>query len=441
MSSSTHTVMPGTFSFESTLPPKVDVNVGAKSHIFQPPTDASSSLHFSRASLSGQDDRSHTKRKRSQHDSRTSGRVTTTPTTMDAWSSMAFDSPSACGMPDAESPAPFVSDKYRLAGGLDTPTAQMASTVDHDYFESTDRQPRGGRSIRPQDVPGRDGYFPHDHVVSALARERNGQPRISNSPALQDGLGRAVYTVAGKVWEFCRTTAFRGFFAGGGQGFEMRGATRSGDGEQSMWHDVEEKDLVFWHDEGACTPVPGRFPEEDFIPDYMSQDHTSPPRGAKRVQREQGSGEISSSWTMVGKYETLSRETSPRRISTRKIPPSTASPGRRTVPKLGRRPILPASRPSLTSFAGSPSLRADRTASYASPRLPGVNTSPKHESSPVNEEVQKHAARMRKRELEEDASIKKFNQQLKAMIKEGKEALGTKFEVEEDIGWELGRGW
>ncbi len=37
---------------------------------------------------------------------------------------------------------------------------------------------------------------------------------------------------------------------------------------------------------------------------------------------------------------------------------------------------------------------------------------------------------MRRRELEGDANLKRFNKQLKAMIKEGKEALGTKYEVE-----------
>ena len=60
--------------------------------------------------------------------------------------------------------------------------------------------------------------------------------------------------------------------------------------------------------------------------------------------------------------------------------------------------------------------------------------SPTKRASPVSVDVQRHAARMRKRELEEDANLKRFNQQLKAMIKEGKEALGTKFEVEEAEG-------
>lgn len=52
-----------------------------------------------------------------------------------------------------------------------------------------------------------------------------------------------------------------------------------------------------------------------------------------------------------------------------------------------------------------------------------------------------HAARMRKRELEEEANLKRFNQRLKAMIKEGKEALGTKFEIEDDYNGMVDEGY
>lgn len=38
---------------------------------------------------------------------------------------------------------------------------------------------------------------------------------------------------------------------------------------------------------------------------------------------------------------------------------------------------------------------------------------------------------MRRREKEEDASLRRLNDQLQAMIREGKEALGTKFEVDD----------
>ncbi len=139
---------------------------------------------------------------------------------------------------------------------------------------------------------------------------------------------------------------------------------------------------------------------------------------------------MSASWVLV------SRETSPSRPSSRKTPSSNTS-ARRPRPKLGRRPVLTASRPSQTSFAGSSGLHSDRGASFASPR--SLTTSPKRES-PLNGEAQRQAALMRKRELEEDANLKRFNQQLKAMIKEGKEALGTTFEVLEPTDEVCARG-
>ena len=195
--------------------------------------------------------------------------------------------------------------------------------------------------------------------------------------------------------------------------------------DQSISQEVESRD-AFPSNGCEKSLIPGHFPEEDFIADYMiSRKHATPPRAAKKIQREKGmSGEISASWVFVGSTPT-SRETSPSRVSSRKTPSSNTS-ARRPIPKLGRRPILPGSRPSLTSYAGSPGLRSDRPASFASPRSP---TTPLKHESPLSAEGQRQAAILRRRELEEDANLKRFNQQLKAMIKEGKEALGTKFEV------------
>jgi len=50
----------------------------------------------------------------------------------------------------------------------------------------------------------------------------------------------------------------------------------------------------------------------------------------------------------------------------------------------------------------------------------------------MSAEAQRFAAKVRKREKEEERTLKGFNDRLKAMIKEGKEALGTKFEIEMD---------
>lgn len=421
---SIHTIMPGSFSFDTTLPPKLDINVGAKSHFFQPPKtcSASGSLHRSTASLPSQHVTRTPSRKRSRPDSHESDQTTPVKAQSHASPSMLSDTPPARESPTYLSPMPFANTQYRLAGGLDTPTAHLIMDQEGgEYPTSPDLHVRGirGYQIDP------DSYFPLS--TSALSRESNGRPRLQASPRVQDGLGKAVYgmvSVAGKVWDFCRTAAFKGFYAGGGQGYPMKPPVKYVDCDQSMWQEIERDDVFH---SGLCEKslVPGCFPEEDFIVDYMSQNHTTLPHAAKKIQREKGmGGEISASWVLVGSTS-ASREASPSRLSTRKIPTSNTS-ARRPIPKLGRRPILPASRPSLTSYAGSPGLRSDRPASYASPRSP--ITSPKHES-PLGAEVQRQAARIRKRELEEDANLQRFNQQLKAMIKEGKEALGTRFEV------------
>ena len=420
--------MPGSLTFDTTLPPKLDINVGATSHFFLPPKtpSASSSLHRSTNTISTQDVSHYPTRKRSRYDSYMSDQATPFSAQSHAWSSTSPTTPSL-ETPEAMSPVPFVSTKYELAGGLDTPAAARSSAMERGDDTEADLHLRGGRGFRGFDLAA-ESYFPCS--APALARESNGRPRTQNAPRLRDGLGKAVYSVvgvAGRVLEFCKATAFRGFYAGGGQGYEIRPPTQSAEGSQGIWFD-EESDNELQTFEREMSAVPGGFPEEDFIPEYMSQDHTTPPRAAKKVRRENGTAEVGASWVIVGSNPT-SREASPSRLSHRKVPSAYTAPSLQSRPKLARRPILPASRPSQTSFAGSPAMRPDRPASYASSRSP--MTSPTKRDSPVSVEVQRHATRMRKREIQEDANLKRFNQQLKAMIKEGKEALGTKFEVED----------
>lgn len=412
--------MPASLGFDTTLLPKLDINVGAKSHFFQPPKtpSACSALHQFTAPTS-QDVGSGPGRKWTRRDS--FFHQGTTCSAPSHGRSMASDTPSTQDAWGATSPQPFVNTRYALAGGLDTPTAAALSDIDlgeDDYRASMDIHLRGGRGCRGFD-PASDSYFPRSSV--ALARESNGRSRGLAPPQVRDGLGRAVYSVvgvAGRVLEFCKATAFRGFYAGGGKGYPINSSTPTVNSNQSVWHEDERKDFSMY-EKGN---IPGGFPEEDYIPDYMSQDHTMPSRATKRVRRDKGVEESSTSWVLVE-----SRETSPSRLSHRKVPLPNTSP-QKSVSRLNKRPILPASRPSLTSHAGSPGLRPDRPASFASARSPAP--SPKYES-PVSIEMQRHAARIRKRELAEDANLKRFNSQLKAMIKEGKEALGTKFEVEE----------
>ena len=425
MVSSISSAIPGSFSSDSPLTPKVDISVGPRSHIFQPPSSASGSLQTSTASLASSHHGSvqTRSRKRCRRDSRTTARETLDSTGSHDFSRMTCDDPSPYSTPGYQSPPPLANFRYRLAGGLDTPTANSASAREgRRHLDTLTQQRLSGRNIRGYDPADSDSYFPQ--IPPALAMERNGQARMPKSPSIRDGLGNVIYRVAGvagKVFQNWSNT-FRGFYAGGGQGYELKLAQEAANGEQSQWQAIGQND--FWGTD--VPPTPGGFPIEDYIPEYMSADHTqTPPRASKRSKQD---SDMTASWILVGST-TSSREASPSRLSHRKVPPPSSST-KRTIPKCqGRRPILAASRPSLSSYAGSPALHSAR-ASYASPRSPTALSS--KQESPVSKEVQRHAARLRKKEAEEDANLKRFNQQLKAMIKEGREALGTKFEVEED---------
>lgn len=56
---------------------------------------------------------------------------------------------------------------------------------------------------------------------------------------------------------------------------------------------------------------------------------------------------------------------------------------------------------------------------------------PRSRDGPASADMQRYAAQMRRKEREEDASIKRLNRQLQAMIREGKEALGATVEVDD----------
>ncbi|KAL8927551.1 MAG: hypothetical protein Q9208_002356 [Pyrenodesmia sp. 3 TL-2023] len=423
MPSTTH--LPGAPFSETVISPKLDLNVGAKSYFFQPPPSAAAdTLHQSSASFQSHDLTPNTSRKRSRHQYSLSDSATPCSAPIRNWVV-----PSGYNTPNLASPAPFVNTQYRLAGGLDTPTAALNRSLDlsEGNGSSTNMTSRGGSHGTSRGIACED-YF--GRLPSALPREANGRPRIYSRHSSKDGWGGTVYTIlgaAGKVWEFCKTSAFRGFYAGKGQGYELKQSIHPMDETDLQWHDLDEKESTF-DERRRQNPIPGRFPDADFIEDYMLQDHSSPRRAAKKIQRSKGEGGMRENWVMVDRSPMRSRDGSPVRLSARKLPPSSPS-GRRPVTKAERRSLLPAHRPSLTSYAGSPGMRSDRPASFASSRSP--LTSPKRES-PVSMEVQRHAARIRRREIEEDANLKRFNQQLKAMIREGKEALRTTVEVEDE---------
>ncbi|KAI9844840.1 MAG: hypothetical protein M1837_005258 [Sclerophora amabilis] len=450
--------MPGSFildrhGLDQALPPKLDINVGAKSHnFFQPPgtPSASSSLHRStsgfntdrRAGSAGAS-RKRPRRADSPHDFVTPG------STMEgSWSfNPAFSDTSANLSAGFVSPAPFVNTRYRLSGGIDTPTAAANMLYEQDQDsanvvdESFRRNWNNGMAKRP--YAGDD--YGYSETPGALARERNGRPRTTLTPSgpSRKGWSKAVFTVvggvAGKVWQFCRENAFGGFYAGGGPGYRMTALQNAG--EESVWQDDEgsaKKPVLDFSRQKEGTPIPGQFPESEPY-DYTRNESLSP-RPSKRIQRDKGEGDLRGHWVMVSSATTPQlRELSPSRKNASRKSTGSASgrqqstPSRRAGPtRPGKRASVAPSRAPQVSYTGSPAVRGGQVASYASTRSPSLSPGKKTKSPVPVVDPQKFAAQRRREEKQANANMAKFNDQLKAMIKEGKEALGSTVEIEDD---------
>ncbi|KAF4629665.1 hypothetical protein G7Y89_g8483 [Cudoniella acicularis] len=378
---------------------------GAKSHIFQPPRthpdSASSSLIMTRSTNSIVSMSTTTSTGRSGLAPRKRARVDAGDETPrgaeEDWSTTLLNSGEAVGAEVCPgSPTPFVNTKYVLQGGMDTPTLKAAqlATVDADYSDVGYRKSLDADGMQHtrrglfSDMEG-PNYFPAD----GLGRDANGRGRGWNSPR-NSGWSKAaievVGEVVGKVWEFCK---------------------HSGSVEQngSFWE--TEKHSTWGPPDLGSTPLPGKFPEADFIPDYI--DRAAPDADARPAKRRQVSknsthDEIAKNWVVVPPPSTnVTPSKPPNRGPARYSMATASSAGRRSTAVA---PVRPASRAGFASttrrpmvprvsHAGSPALNSNRPASFASPR-----------SSPST------------------------------MIREGKEALGTKIEVDiEDDDFDLNK--
>ncbi|PHH73868.1 hypothetical protein CDD80_3516 [Ophiocordyceps camponoti-rufipedis] len=369
-------------------------------------------------------------------------------------------------------PAPFSRQRtYTLAGHLDTPYSgpdDGSSLLDESmYSDSNYRRALGSKRPR-DDVDAADPSRPMPlfHLPAEPVSSRTW------SALALDTIGGVV----GRVWDFCTAGAFRGFYAGEGEGY----------------------DLNLPDDESGSSAekrVPGHYPQPQpgcYL--SMAADcDTSPSEPAVKRRQTALTEDLGRNWVMVHEP----REDGPRRrTSYQRARARGTGTGRRGTPadrRLGTRLHTSASSPwSATperSFLGastapsrSPSpikLAASRTARPTSASadtagvalpansasasiagcgrrrtlLPAPSTGTSHrrshsnastassraadevEASPrLNAEAKKLAARLKMDERDADVKIEAFNKQLQAMIRQGREALGTTIEVEG--GWE-----
>ncbi|KAK4935366.1 hypothetical protein LTR10_023570 [Elasticomyces elasticus] len=352
---------------------------------------------------------------------------------------------------EALSPPPFVNTNYRIAGGLDTPTAlnfQNEEDAQQYEFEVDCRPNRYATKTT-------DSYFPHTPSDECTTSTRN----ASRSPR-EGGWGKTVWAltggVAGKVFNFCWNTTFKGFYAGGGNGYDVAG-TPNLTASSDFWVGNEKEDV--FHDEYQHsghgrrrhqrdhTPIPGGFPDEaegrrpatirttsdwvivDEHPDRDRESDASPVR--KRSKATTASLHTSRSSTTLGTAMRL--RLTPRSASGRSSA-SFASPrsSSAAVPVVAPAPVskvdsVKQHRRAVSSFQHQqPESRPGSRASLASPR--------RQSSVPASPEVRKFEQKLRRKEAKQDQTMNRFAAQLQAMIREGQEALGARIEVVDGDG-------
>ncbi|KAF2824256.1 hypothetical protein CC86DRAFT_296584 [Ophiobolus disseminans] len=377
--------------------------------------------HFSYATeTSGRqviDSDAHETRKRSRGNSATRRPATT------AWGSNSL----ACNrFTDAKSPPPLANDRYQLAdGGMDQSHTYGRQVGDYDDYFQLQKQ-RGQWSVPPTPATG----------MRQMATYRTEMTPSETKPWSILGL---VGGVAGKFFQFC-TVPFRGFQAGSGQRY-----TIDSHGEAAARLGLRD-DLYVKEKAGPVQQTPGGFPQDDYgvkSIDSLDNDRSERPRMTKRLR-------TADNWVLVGDDGEVESRPSTPRLSERRVPDHPRSPSqiprplsRASVvtPGVKRPSLIPVSRRSAMdrrSIHGSakavPSShtrqRSYSRLSYGSPAMHEEKA--KKPASPLPKDSQRLINKVRREEMEEDARLRRMSSQMSAMLREAKEALGSKFEIEDE---------
>jgi hypothetical protein len=338
--------------------------------------------------------------------------------------------------------------RYTLAGGMDTP-----SIAAERQYERMDFEPLEGRFGRSrlaehkiQSHPDENGVFSNPTIIGG---DRNGFARMPSrtvslaqknpsAPSWTSMVLNVVGGVVGGVWALCKTTAtFTGFTAGGGTAYPLRRTEDDIFASESMWEDEATAGALGRNWERLPTPIPGEYPGDTPSEDEGDQDGTRR-RGSKRLQTDGGG------WVVIERgglrQRSLSRARSPR-LST-PVGGSTSSPRhmRSTSASIKRHKASTASRHahrvSAVSFAGSPApqqhLGGRASMGVQHRRSPSGGIDEGIKRSPPSVEAKKFKARIKREEKVADERFERMNDRLRDMIRQGKEALGSKVEVVED---------
>ncbi|KYK61381.1 hypothetical protein DCS_02523 [Drechmeria coniospora] len=360
---------------------------------------------------------------------------------------------------------------YTLAGQLGTPQVVADDALGESMYSDANYRKCLGSKRPREEVDAADAAGP----TSLYTLPAQPLPSRRWSAAAMSTIGGVV----GKVWEFCKAGAFKGFYAGGGAAHEM-----------AAW---EEE----WRCGAACAPGHGHghwasrpLPHGDIhfrceVEDgHVLGTGPSTPTARPAKRRQTGpADELGQNWVMVQEAG-VHRSTTGRRIAAGTATPRRAHVHERAAPASPvldtRRPASSASfaspRPSSASRAyptasASPTCHGRSAASHSRRRsmipLPSQPSSSRQrahsnastatctapegrerdvnvrlDASPrLDAEARMLAKRRRVEERNTDVRMTAFNKKLQDMIRQGQEALETTIEIGSNgnqglAGWE-----
>lgn len=410
-------------------------NAGRNSNIFQPPQSpalSSSTDYFTP---------SHRSRKRSRPDSIDWTVSTPAATPGHSWLQCPTPGDGIYGSAGVENSG-LVNERYLLRDGFDTP-GLMAGTVEYERERERDLGERG----RVRDDVGYGagvGRMERRMLSGPLARERNGVARARSSPSVpmqsqtQQGWTGFAFGLVGKVFSL-GSGVFRGFYAGGGRGYNVEGTPP-----------LPPRPSRPWIARGS-TPVPGAWQDDDFMGDFEQDNLSSPATFASRPSNKRRQTDRDS-WVVVGTPDLTDSSSPKRKISSTSVPRNNNNNNNNLNPRSqasrasSRRSLAPVSQrrqsSHTTTSTGSPALTArsnveplSRRASLAPTRSRPSSSHKEHSPQAyVSPEAEKFVRRQAKQDRAADKAMSSMSRQLQDLIRQGQQALGTRYAIEDDGG-------
>jgi hypothetical protein len=354
----------------------------------------------------------HGTRKRSRYDGDFHAQASHTTTWAD--SSLSFL--------NTKSPPPLANDQYELAGGMDSSDNSFGKGRHNgDYDDYFQLEKQRGSWATPTVAPSRlQNCHTADDSIQPTPDSATEKPWMFNQ------LISLVGGVAGKLVSFC-TVPFRGFQAGGGQAYTFDGEVAARLGLQDNF----DQGIA-----GAIQQPPSRdYPEDNYgVLSVESIDPNDRPPMPKRLK----TGE---SWVVIDNQGGMESRPSTPRLLERKHPRtssiprpmqragSTATPKRPSLIPTSRRSTM--DRDSLQKASKAPTPTTPRSYSRQSYGSPAMFEN-KAQKSPLPPDSHRLINKIKREEMEEDARMRRMSSQMSNMLKEAREALGSKVEIEYD---------